>query len=86
MSQVNVKNPRLTATAEIEVEGGQLCSVTFERESSELQIIQRIKDEIANASKVAVASGGPAIPIPTDEELVPALAALRRLAESPKEI
>lgn len=86
MSQVIIRNPRLTATAEIELEGGQLCSVTFERESSELQVLQRVRDEVANASAVAVAAGRDPIPTPTDEDLVPVLAVLNRLKDAAREV
>lgn len=77
--QATFSNPRLTASIDLQLEGGASVVVTVPSDASELQILQLAKEQIANASTVAVAAGLDPIPVPTDEELVPALAALRRL-------
>lgn len=77
--QATFKNPRITATIDLELEGGVTIAVTVPRDANELEIIANAKQAIENASTVAEAAGQPAIPMPNDEDLVPALAALRRL-------
>lgn len=77
--QATFTNPRITATIDLQLEGGASVSVTVPRDANELQIMQLAKEQIANASTVAVAAGLDPIPVPSDEDLVPALAALRRL-------
>lgn len=86
MPQVVVRNPRLTATAEIEIGVGVQVSVTFERDANELDILQRIKAEITAKSQAAAIAGEPEIHVPTDEELVPVLAALNRMKDVTRDI
>lgn len=76
--QAIVKNPRLTVSAEIELESG-VFTCTFPKDANELEILTTIRGRVAEESATRVNAGAPPLPVPTDEELAPALAALRRL-------
>lgn len=86
MPQVTITNPRLTATADLQLQDGVKISVSFERSDSELQVLQRVKDEITKASAVRVAAGEPELMIPKDEDLVPVLGILNRMKDQVRDV
>lgn len=84
--QIKIVNPRLAAQADIQLEGGRQITIGFERDDSELVVIERIKQRVADLSTVSVAAGGPAVPIPSDEDLAPVLSVLRQLQDTVRDI
>lgn len=84
--KVQITNPRLSARADVTLEGGQVVEVNFDRDDSELMVIERIKRRVAEMSAVSVADGGPAIPVPSDESLAPVLTVLRRMQGEIKDV
>ncbi len=77
--QVTVENPRLAAVADIVLDGGNMISVTFGKDDSELTVVAKIREQVTQLSQTSVAVGGPAIPQPSDEDLAPVLSVLRRM-------
>jgi len=85
VAQVTIINPRLTATADLQLEDGITIPVTVPRDASELQVINEVRSQVQAESIRRSALGQP-IRIPTDEELVPALGVFYRLAGTPRQI
>jgi hypothetical protein len=77
---VQISNPRVTASADIQLDGGPVVQVTVPRDANELGIRSALKAQVqAAADAQALASGQPARLI-TDDDLVPALAVFARLS------
>lgn len=83
MAQVTLRNPRVTATVDLELEGGVVVVATVHREATEEHIVQEIQTQVRAASARAELAGAAPLAVPTDEDLVPALVALKRLQDQP---
>lgn len=86
MAVITIQNPRVSASADLQLEDGTLLTVTVPRDASELQILTEVRNQVQAESARRSATGQAGIRIPTDEELVPALAVFGRLAGTPRTV
>lgn len=82
---VTITNPRVTCSADLQLADGAVLSVTVPRDASELQILSEVRSQLNAESQRRSATGQP-FRIPTDEELVPALAVFSRMSGTPRDI
>lgn len=84
--KVTLRNPRITASVDIELEDGTKITTTVARDASQEVIVGAIQTEVRAESAKRVAEGAAPIVVPTEADLVPALAALRQLQDQPFEV
>ena len=79
---VVIKNPRVTATATLQLEDQTEVSVTVERDASQASVLDSIQTAV-RAEAERLASIGKQMTIPSDEDLVEALRVFTKLMATP---
>jgi len=80
---VVIKNPRVTATADLHLENDVVLPVTVPRSANREDILLAVRNQVQAESLRRAAVGDPTLAVPTDEQLVTALAAFNSLVDQP---